>query len=74
VTRGDKGIILPSRNAFDFVEKPRSQAEDFETRGSSSSAKNQNGQEKIKRVMNGIKRLSKTSLVNRRMRTVKADF
>jgi len=38
------------------------------------SLMNQKGHEKIKKVMNGIKRLSKACNVNRNMRTVKADF
>jgi len=64
---------MPSRNAFDFVEKPRQQ-EDFDQRGAGSSMIHSKGHEKIKKVMNGIKRLSKTNLVNRRMQTVKSDL
>lgn len=64
---------MPARNAFDFVEKPR-QSEDFEYRGGQNMQQRSSGHEKIKKVMNGIKRLSKTSFVNRRMQTVKADM
>ena len=63
--------MLPARNAFDFVEKP-SQSEGMDGRGA-NMGKIQ-GHEKIKKIMNGIKRLSKTSIVNRRMQTVKADL
>ena len=64
---------MPSRNAFDFVEKPRQQ-EDFEQRGTGSTNMHSKGHEKIKKVMNGIKRLSKINVANRRMQTVKADM
>jgi len=62
---------MPARNAFDFVEKPQA-SEDHELRG--QSMMHSKGHEKIKKVMNGIKRLCKTSFVNRRMQTVKADM
>lgn len=71
ITRGRAGIIMPSRNAFDFVEKPRQQ-EDFDSRG--SSMLQSKGHEKIKKAMNSIKRQSKINLVNRRMQTVKSDL
>ena len=66
ITRGAKGIIMPQRNAFDFVEKPRQQ-EDFNSRELASSQMHSKGHEKIKKVMNGIKRQSKTNLTNRRL-------
>ena len=69
IHRGDKGIIMPRTNAFDFVEKP-SQRLDRE-RGSELGRGQSAGHEKIKKVMNGVKRQSKTSLVNRKMETVK---
>lgn len=64
---------MPQRNAFDFVEKPRQQ-EDFNFRENGSSTGMSKGHEKIKKVMSGIKRQSKTNLINRRMQTVKADM
>ena len=67
------GIIMPTRNAFDFVEKPRAH-EDESMRSAGVGMAQSKGHEKIKKVMNGIKRLSKTSIVNRRMQTVKADL
>ena len=70
ITRGDKGIIMPARNAFDFVEVPR-QSNGLEFANQVQGAK---GHEKIKKVMNGIKRLSKVNNVNRKLRTVKADI
>ena len=47
--------------------------EDLQMMGNAQSMHSK-GHEKIKKVMNGIKRLSKTNLVNRRMQTVKADY
>jgi len=73
VIRGSKGIIMPARNAFDFVERPR-QTEEYEARSGAAGLNHSKGHEKIKKVMNGIKRLSKSSFVNRRMQTVKADL
>lgn len=69
IHRGDKGIIMPRTNAFDFVVKPshRPDSERDSMHGRGQSA----GHEKIKKVMNGVKRQSKTSLVNRKMETVK---
>ena len=68
--RGDKGIIMPQRNAFDFVERPQHRLDrEREDSGKAPGA----GHDKIKKVMNGIKRQSKTSLVNRRMETVKMN-
>ena len=64
---------MPARNAFDFVDKPRMQ-NDFDARGLGQGSMKSTGHEKLKKVMNGIKRLSKTTLVNRRMQTVKADI
>lgn len=73
VTRGRQGIIMPQRNAFDFVEKPRLQ-EDLNLRDNGSMMGHSKGHEKIKKVMHAIKRQSRTNLVNRRMQTVKADM
>lgn len=70
--RGSKGIIMPQKNAFDFVEKPR-MSEDFDQGGMGMGKQASKGHENIKRMMNGIKRLSKVSMVNRRMQTVKSD-
>ena len=65
ITRGSKGIIMPARNAFDFVDRPRRDTGD-DVRGMGSAGQSK-GHEKIKKAMNTIKRLSKTSFVNRRM-------
>ena len=73
VQRGVHGIIMPARNAFDFVEKPQA-GEDLDMRARGTGFEVSKGHEKIKKVMNGIKRMSKTSFVNRRMQTVKADM
>ena len=60
---------MPRMNAFDFVERPSHrldrERDNDQGRGQSS------GHEKIKKVMTGIKRQSKTSLVNRKLETVK---
>ena len=61
---------MPSRNAFDFVEKPNST--DF-LNGGSSMNKN-SGHEKIKRTMNNLKRFNKMSYSNKKMQTVKIDL
>ena len=65
--RGQHGIIMPARNAFDFVEKPQFGEDTDLKRGQGQGADPSKGHEKIKKVMNGIKRMSKTSFVNRRM-------
>lgn len=64
---------MPARNAFDFVEKPQA-GEEIDMRARGTGFEVSKGHEKIKKVMNGIKRMSKTSFVNRRMQTVKADM
>ena len=69
IHRGDKGIIMPRMNAFDFVERP-SHRLDRERENDQSRAQS-SGHEKIKKIMTGIKRQSKTSLVNRKLETVK---
>lgn len=55
--------MMPSRNAFDFVEKPNST--DFLNSGSSMNKNS--GHEKIKRTMNNLKRFNKMSYSNKKM-------
>ena len=78
IQRGPKGIILPARNAFDFVDKPRANALDLEmsaNRGNNNvSGIHSKGHEKIKKVMNNIKRLSRSVLGNQKQLTVKNSF
>ena len=59
IVRGSKGIILPARNAFDFVDKPKMNGLDLEmsaSRSNNASGMHSKGHEKIKKVMNSIKR------------------
>ena len=70
IVRGQKGIILPARNAFDFVDKPKSNGVELEmtnSRGNNASGMHSKGHEKIKKVMNLIKRLSRSALNNRNL-------
>ena len=69
IHRGDKGIIMPRMNAFDFVERPSHRLD--RERDNDQGRAQSSGHEKIKKVMTGIKRQSKTSLVNRKLETVK---
>jgi len=58
---------MPARNAFDFVEKPQVR-EDSELRArGDQGVLTQKSHDKIKKVMNGIKRLGNKSVINRRM-------
>ena len=60
---------MPSRNAFDFVEKP------LPSDCTSGQMVNKNsGHEKIKRTMNNLKRFSKMNNTNKKMQTVKIDL
>lgn len=69
IVRGRAGIIMPSRNAFDFVEKP------YPSDCASGQMTNKNsGHEKIKRTMNNLKRFSKMNNTNKKMQTVKIDL
>ena len=68
IQRGDKGIIMPRMNAFDFVERPSHR---LDRENNDQGRTQSSGHEKIKKVMTGIKRQSKTSLVNRKLETVK---
>ena len=61
-----KGIILPPRNAFDFVEKPVTR-DDLDLRSHHTGLMQTKGHDKIKRVINGIKRLSRSTMANRKV-------
>ena len=63
IVRGRAGIIMPQRNAFDFVDKPN--PTDFLGSGS-GQAKNA-GHEKIKKTMNNLKRFNRMNFTNKKM-------
>ena len=67
ITKGREGIVMPQRNAFDFVEQPRIMNVD------GGMAHQSKGQEKLRKVMNSIKRLSRVNFTNKNFQTVKAD-
>lgn len=69
--RGRAGIIMPTKNAFDFVEKPESNLQD--EIGNSVSNKSKGTKAHFKKIMEGLKRKSRVNFVNKRMSIVKMD-
>lgn len=57
IVRGRAGIIMPARNAFDFVDKPNPS----DCMGSSSYQAKNSGHERIKKTMNNLKRFNRQS-------------
>ena len=69
ITRGRVGIIMPHRNAFDFVERPEPKQNVIGDRGTRSE-----GRVKLRKVMEGLKRANKQCFTNKRMQIVKTDL
>ena len=57
IVRGRAGIIMPARNAFDFVDKPTSS----DCMGNSQYQAKNSGHERIKKTMNNLKRFNRMS-------------
>lgn len=70
ITRGRAGIIMPQKNAFDFVERPEHKLPDD---GESAAQKAKSTKTQFKKIMDGLKRKSRTTCVNKRMAIVKMD-
>lgn len=73
IKRTRAGIIMPQRNAFDFVEKPRAQQQDFadEVR---DGEKGKDTKKHFKKIMMGMKRSKRATFTNKRMQIVKMDL
>ena len=74
IRKTQEGIIMPTRNNFDFVVQPDNKLLEEFARGSSSKAKENSNKMKLKKITEGLKRASKASYVNKRMATVKMDY
>ena len=70
IKRGRVGIIMPTRNAFDYTIRP-TEASDSQAR---ETKKSENGRTKMKKVMDGLKRANKATFSNKKMQVVKTDM
>jgi hypothetical protein len=61
---------MPKKNAFDFVERPEHRAPDD---GESAAQKAKSTKTQFKKIMEGLKRKSRQTYVNKRMSLVKMD-
>lgn len=68
IKRGRVGIIMPPRNAFDFTERPEAKASNFGDRSIKSE-----GRQRLRKVMEGLKRAGKQNYSNKKMQMVKSD-
>lgn len=67
IKRGRVGIIMPPRNAFDFTKRPGNMKDDSELK------KKSEGRQRLRKVMEGLKRAGKQNFSNKRMQIVKSD-
>ena len=71
IQRGRVGIILPERNAFDFVERPNPSdgVQDFKKNYAES------GRSKLQRTLLALKKQNaKNTFFNKHFTTLKADY
>jgi hypothetical protein len=69
IIRGRAGIILPQKNAFDFVERPAANV--FANDSKKSDVKG--GAANVRKVMEALKKRNRTQYTNKRMQIVKID-
>lgn len=74
IKKTQEGIVMPTKNNFDFIVHPETKLLEEVSRGGSGKAKETSNKVKLKKITDGLKRASKASYVNKRMATVKMDF
>lgn len=72
IVRGRAGIIMPTKNAFDFVERPESNLGGDDGR-SGGANKGKGSHVQLKKIMEGLKKKNRTNFTNKRMQIVKMD-
>lgn len=75
IVRGRAGIIMPMRNAFDFIERPDVQVPEDEGTGRGIASSKQKGNKaQLKSIMMGLKKKNRANFTNKRMSIVKMDY
>ena len=69
IIRGRAGIIMPQKNAFDFVVRPKTD----ENCGESKQADPKGGAANVRKVMEAMKKANRASYTNKRLQIVKID-
>ena len=71
VLRTRAGIILPAKNGFDFVEKPKSRVQQMQSRGQGNK---QSGMENLRKALLKMNKKGKSHAANSKMQIVKNDI